>query len=401
MRILHILDHSLPLQSGYVYRTLGIVNQQRALGWDPVLLTSGKHYAPGPAREQIGEWEFLRTPIPTGFSARLPWLRELKIVGDLGRRLDEVIGETRPQILHAHSPVLNALPALRAGRRHAIPMVYEVRALWEDAAASHGSNSEAGLRYRATRLVETLCLHRADAVTTICEGLRADAIGRGVPTDKITVIPNAVDRNAFRGPGVPNQALATWLGLCGKTVLGFFGSFYSYEGLDLLLRAMPGLQRQRPEIAVLLVGGGPEESKLRTLARELELGDSVVFAGRVPHDEMQRYYDVADLLVFPRVSMRLTELVTPLKPLEAMAQERIVVASSVGGHRELIRDRETGYLFPPNDPEQLAEAVLAALADQDSWPRIRARAIEFIDTERSWAHSVARYAEVYGRILRH
>jgi glycosyltransferase involved in cell wall biosynthesis len=222
-----------------------------------------------------------------------------------------------------------------------------------------------------------------------------------VPTDKITVIPNAVDRNAFRGPGVPNRALATWLGLCGKTVLGFFGSFYSYEGLDLLLRAMPGLQRQRPEIAVLLVGGGPEESKLRTLARELELGDSVVFAGRVPHDEMQRYYDVADLLVFPRVSMRLTELVTPLKPLEAMAQERIVVASSVGGHRELIRDRETGYLFPPNDPEQLAEAVLAALADQDSWPRIRARAIEFIDTERSWAHSVARYAEVYGRILRH
>ena len=116
---------------------------------------------------------------------------------------------------------------------------------------------------------------------------------------------------------------------------------------------------------------------------------------------MQRYYDLADLLVFPRVSMRLTELVTPLKPLEAMAQERIVVASSVGGHRELIRDRETGYLFPPDDPRHLAEGVLAALADRDSWPRIRARAIEFIDSERSWAHSVARYGEVYGRILRH
>ena len=140
---------------------------------------------------------------------------------------------------------------------------------------------------------------------------------------------------------------------------------------------------------------------MRALARELDLGDSVVFAGRVPHEEMQRYYDLVDLLVFPRISMRLTELVTPLKPLEAMAQERIVVASSVGGHRELIRDRETGYLFPPDDPQRLAEGVLAALADRDSWPRIRARAIEFIDTERSWAHSVARYAEVYGRILRH
>ncbi len=400
MRILHILDHSLPLQSGYVYRTLGIVNQQRALGWEPVLLTSGKHYAPGPLRERIGEWEFLRTPRPTGLGAKIPWLRELKIVGDLGRRLNDVIGEVRPQILHAHSPVLNALPALRAGRRHAIPMVYEVRALWEDAAASHGENARAGLRSRATRIVEGHALRRADAVTTICEGLREDAVARGVPSDKITVIPNAVDRNSFRGPGVPDRSLATGLGLCGKTVLGFFGSFYFYEGLDLLLHALPDLQRHQPEMAILFVGGGPEEHKLRALAGALGLGDSVIFAGRVPHEEMQRYYDLADLLVFPRVSMRLTELVTPLKPLEAMAQERIVVASSVGGHRELIRDRETGYLFPPDDPRHVAEGVLTALAERDSWPRIRARAIEFIDTERSWAHSVARYTEVYRRILR-
>jgi glycosyltransferase involved in cell wall biosynthesis len=221
MRILHILDHSLPLQSGYVYRTLGIVNQQRTLGWEPVLLTSGKHHAPGPPREQIGEWEFLRTSVPTGLAARLPWLRELKIVSDLGRRLDDVVDEVRPEILHAHSPVLNVLPAIRAGRRHAIPVVYEVRALWEDAAASHGTHSKTGLRYRVTRFVETHALRRADAVTTICEGLRADAIARGVPSDKVTVIPNAVDRNTFSGPGVPDRALAASLGLCGKTVLAF------------------------------------------------------------------------------------------------------------------------------------------------------------------------------------
>jgi PEP-CTERM/exosortase A-associated glycosyltransferase len=400
MRILHILDHSLPLQSGYVYRTLGIVNQQRALGWEPVLLTSGKHYAPGPMRERIGEWEFLRTAMPTGVAARLPWLRELKIVSDLGRRLEDVIGEVRPDILHAHSPVLNALPAIRTGHRHSIPVVYEVRALWEDAAATHGTDGQNGLRYRATRFIETTALRRADAVTTICEGLRADAIARGVKSENITVIPNGVDRNTFSGPSAPDRVLAARLGLCGKTVLAFFGSFYAYEGLHLLLHAVPDLQRQRPEITVLLVGGGPEESNLRALAQELDLGESVVFTGRVPHEEIHRYYDLADLFVFPRVSMRLTELVTPLKPLEAMAQERIVVASSVGGHRELIRDRETGYLFPPDEPQRLAEGVLAALADQDSWPRIRARAIDFIDTERSWAHSVARYAAVYGRILR-
>jgi PEP-CTERM/exosortase A-associated glycosyltransferase len=401
MRILHILDHSLPLQSGYVYRTLGIVNQQRALGWEPVLLTSGKHYAPGPVRERIGEWEFLRTPMPRGLAARLPWFCELKIVSDLDRRLDDVISEVQPQILHAHSPVLNVWPALRASRRHAIPIVYEVRALWEDAAAAHGSHGRESLRYRATRLIETRALHRADAVTTICEGLRADVVARGVQGDKVTVVPNAVDRKTFSGPGTPDPALASFLGLGGKTVLAFFGSFYAYEGLDLLLRAVPELRRQRPDIAVLLVGGGPEENRLRALALQLGLTEAVVLAGRVPQEEIRRYYDLVDLLVFPRVSTRLTELVTPLKPLEAMAQERIVVASDVGGHRELICDRETGYLFPPGDPQRLAEGVLVALADRGAWPRIRARAVEFVETERSWARSIARYGEVYGRILRH
>ena len=169
MRILHILDHSLPLQSGYVFRTLSIVNQQRALGWEPVLLTSGKHYAPGPARERIGEWEFLRTPTPAGVSAKLPWVRELKIVRDLDRRLDEVITEVRPGVLHAHSPVLNALSALRAGRRHRAPVVYEMRSLWEDAAnGGGGTTGTNGLRYRATRFLETCALRGADAVTTIC-----------------------------------------------------------------------------------------------------------------------------------------------------------------------------------------------------------------------------------------
>jgi PEP-CTERM/exosortase A-associated glycosyltransferase len=400
MRILHILDHSLPLQSGYVFRTLGIVNQQRALGWEPVLLTSGKHYAPGPAREQIGDWEFLRTPMPTGVVAKLPWLCELKILTDLGRRLDDVVDELRPEILHAHSPVLNALPAIRAGRRHGLPVVYEMRALWEDAARNHSIYGGTGLRYRATQLLETYALRRADAVTTICQGLRGDIVARGIPTEKVTVIPNAVDRNVFKGPGVPDRALAARLGLLGRTVLAFFGSFYSYEGLHLLLQALPALRERRADIALLLVGGGPEESNLLALAAELDLGDSVVFTGRVMHEEMQRYYDLADLFVFPRVSMRLTELVTPLKPLEAMAQERIVVASSVGGHRELVRDHETGYLFPPDAPRHLAEGVLTALADRGSWPRIRAQAVEFIDRERSWAHSVAGYAEVYGRLLR-
>ena len=293
---------------------------------------------------------------------------------------------------------MNGLPAIRAARRHCLPVVYEIRAFWEDARASTNPDGKADLRYHATRRIETFVMQRADAVTVICEGLARDVIARGIPTEKVTIIPNAVDRNAFSGRGVPDPDLAKKLGLAGRTVIGFFGSFYFYEGLHLLLRAVPELRRRDPEIAVLLAGGGPEEANLRTLATELGLEAAVVFAGRVPHSDIQRYYDLADLLVFPRLSMRLTELVTPLKPLEAMAQERIVVASDVGGHRELVRDRETGYLFPPGDPRNVAEGIFAALDDRASWKRVQARALQYVETERSWAHSVARYAPVYGRL---
>jgi PEP-CTERM/exosortase A-associated glycosyltransferase len=241
-------------------------------------------------------------------------------------------------------------------------------------------------------------MRRADAVTVICEGLARDVSARGVPSEKVTIIPNAVDRNAFSGRGRRDPDLVEKLGLAGRTVIGFFGSFYFYEGLHLLLRAVPQLRRRDPEIAVLLAGGGPEDANLRKLATDLGLESVVIFAGRIPHADIQRYYDLVDLLVFPRLSMRLTELVTPLKPLEAMAQERVVVASDVGGHRELVRDRDTGYLFPPGDPRHVAEGIFAALDDRASWKLVQERALRFVDTERSWAHSVARYGPVYDRL---
>jgi PEP-CTERM/exosortase A-associated glycosyltransferase len=404
MRILHVLDHSLPLQSGYVYRTLGIVNQQRKMGWEPILVTSGKHQSfvgggNGKPVEQIGDWQVFRTSVATGKMARLPVLGDVAIVQHLGRRLDAIIPEIRPDILHAHSPALNGLAAIQAGRRHNIPVVYEVRAFWEDARLSHQHRTRPDLKYYASRRLETSVLQRADAVMTICDGLAQEVVARGIPADKVTVIPNAVDLHAFTGRGDPDPALAAQLGMTGRIVLGFFGSFCHYEGLHLLLQAIPRIRLVYPTIAVLLAGGGPEEANLRRLASELGINSAVVFAGRVPHAEIQKYYDLADLLVFPRLSMRLTELVTPLKPLEAMAQQRIVVASDIGGHRELMRHHETAYLFAPDDPRHVAKGILGALYDRPEWLRIQSQALRFVERERSWAASVARYAPVYNRLL--
>jgi PEP-CTERM/exosortase A-associated glycosyltransferase len=314
------------------------------------------------------------------------------------RRLDEVARRVRPDILHAHSPALNAIPALRVGRRLGIPVVYEVRAFWEDAAADHGTSREGGVRYRLTRALETYALRRAGHVTTICEGLKQDIVGRGIPERGVTVIPNAVDLAAFAYGAKPELALKAALGLEGKTVIGFIGSFYAYEGLDLLLAALPRVLARVPDARVLLVGGGPEETALKTLAGTLGIADKVVFTGRVPHHEIQRYYSIVDVFAYPRHSMRLTDLVTPLKPLEAMAQGCLLVASDVGGHRELIHDGETGVLFRAGDVASLAEAIVRLLGERDRWPQLRAQGRCYVERERNWAGSVARYRDVFGRL---
>lgn len=399
MRILHVLDHSIPLHSGYTFRTLAILREQRALGWDTLHLTSPKHRGTDALEESVEGLHFYRTPLPESSLARVAGLREQREMAATERRLEEIVAFDRPDVIHAHSPVLNAMPALRVGRRHGIPVVYEVRAFWEDAAVDHGTSREGSARYRLTRALESRALRRADAVTTICEGLRADIVARGIDARKVTVIPNAVDVDRFAVGRAPDEALKAKLGLVGSTVLGFIGSFYAYEGLELLLEALPTMLEVEPSLRVLLVGGGPQEGALKELAAAPKLAGRVVFTGRVPHGDVQRYYELVDVLVYPRLSMRLTELVTPLKPLEAMAQGRVLVASDVGGHRELIRDGETGVLFRAGDAGALAQAVIRLVRERERWPALREAGRRFVEKERGWAGSVARYRRVYGSIL--
>ena len=392
MKILHVLDHSIPLHSGYSFRTLSILREQRMLGWETVHLTTPKQ---GPTKiesEDTDGLTFYRTPSEKGVGL----LAQMRLTA---RRLRELIQQTQPDIIHAHSPVLNALPSLWDGWRLDLPVVYEMRASWEDAAVDHGTTVEGSLRYKISRALESFALKRADHITTICEGLRSDILSRGIPADRITVIPNAVDAKSFRFGVEADPALRQLLGLNGATVLGFAGSFYGYEGLELLLEAARRLLPKHPDLRVLLVGGGPQEAALKAQAQSNGLQDRVIFTGRVPHVDVQRYYELIDVLAYPRLPIRLTELVTPLKPLEAMAQGRIFVASDVGGHRELIRHGETGFLFPAGDAGALETAIDTVLANRDMWPRVKAQARQFVEQERTWTTSVSRYAAVYAAVL--
>lgn len=399
LHVLHVFDHSVPLHSGYTFRSANILRGQHRLGWRTTQLTSPKQ-GPCPAgQEQVDELIFNRTPAATGLAARLPAVNQWALMRATQRRLLALARELRPDLLHAHSPVLNAWPAIQVGRQLGIPVVYEIRAFWEDAAVDHGTQPAWGLRYRLTRRLETGAVRAAGQVVTICEGLRGELVERGISSDKIGVVPNAVDAEQFALGGVPDPQLKARLGLEGARVIGFLGSFYAYEGLDLLIQALPLILKQAPEARLLLVGGGPQEANLKAQAQAMNLGDKVIFVGRVPHAQVNRYYDLVDLLAYPRHALRLTELVTPLKPLEAMAQGRLLIASDVGGHRELITDGVTGVLFRADDVSDLAAKAVATLNRPDAGAALRASARRFVEHERTWTHSIDNYKTIYGRAL--
>ncbi len=397
MRVLHILDHGLPLHSGYAFRTRAILKAQIARGWDVAAVTGPRHGA-SPADEEVIEGlRFFRTdPVPHA----PPLIGEWREVGRFARRIGQVANDFKPDVLHAHSPVLDAMAGQRVANRLKLPLVYEIRAFWEDAAVGNGDGREGSLKYRATRALETRAVNQADAVAVICEGLRTDLIRRGADPDKIFVSPNGVDLDLFGEPLPYDAGLAAELGVEGAETIGFIGSFYDYEGLDGLIEAMPRLVVMRPAMHLVLVGGGPMEAALRAQAEASPAADRIHFIGRVPHHAVERYYSVIDVLVYPRKKMRLTDLVTPLKPLEAMAQRRLVAASDVGGHRELIRDGDTGTLFRPDDPQALARAVAALFGDRDHWEARRARARAYVESERNWSLNVGRYESVYQKLAK-
>jgi PEP-CTERM/exosortase A-associated glycosyltransferase len=396
-RVLHILDHSLPLHSGYTFRTRAIMKAQEAHGLEVRGITGHRHVAPGQACEEVDGLMFHRTP---GSAAGPAGVREWREIGSHACAIVALAREWRPDVLHAHSPALAGMAGLKAARALGVPLVYEIRAFWEDAAVGNGTGHAGSLRYRLTRQLENRVVAGADAVITICRGLRDDLAARGFAPEGITVMPNGVDLTLFGDPPPRDEALAQELGLGEGPVIGFVGSFYDYEGLDDLIAAMPALVASHPDARLLLVGGGPMEAALKAQAEASPTAQAIRFTGRVPHGEVERYYSLCDVMAYPRKRSRLTDLVTPLKPLEAMAQGRIVAASDVGGHRELIVDGLTGVLFPPDDPAASAAALAALFGRRSAWPEMRDAARAHVAAHHDWNRNASRYRDVYQALLK-
>jgi PEP-CTERM/exosortase A-associated glycosyltransferase len=410
MRILHVLHTSLPVICGYSIRSASILRQQRRLGFDVSAVTSPQHPGSDHAVENIEGVPYQRTPPYRGPS--VPFWREWRLMTSLEREIDAAIRRFKPDVVHAHSPVLVGLPALWSAGRHGLPLVYEVRDLWENASVDRGRFTANSVQYRIARAVETHLLKRASAVVTIGEVLRSELSRRVRDESSLFVVPNGVDADAFealpadRGHGSDG-------GDSDDDVIVYVGTFQPYEGLDVLMRAVPIISRERPGVRLMIVGGSAgaadgaaaepngEGVRLRALVAELGIGQRVTFTGRVPHDQVRGYYGEASLVVYPRIPTRTTALTTPLKPLEAMAMGKAVLASDLPAMREVVLDGLTGVLFQAGDVIDLAARCVNLLADRARRETLGAHAAEWVRRERDWPAVIRRYIDIYETAGRH
>jgi glycosyltransferase involved in cell wall biosynthesis len=327
-------------------------------------------------------------PEPT---TRLVWLRDRARVRALARRIRDIAKERGDvNLLHAHSPVLCGMAALQAGRALGLPVVYEVRGLWEEAMARRR------LRYRLARAMETGVCRQASAVVTISDGLKREFVSRGIPEAKIHLIPNGVDSEQFQ-PVAADPRWRAERGLNAGPLLLYLGALRDYEGVDLLFDALPRIRGRFPAAKLAVVGDG--EAKHAFAERARALGQAVALLPPVPHSEVKQCYASADIVLYPRRSTRATELVTPLKPLEAMAMGKPIVASDVAGLRELLTDGETARLFPAGSAAALADAVTELLANGPLRSRLGDSARQAAREQRDWRIIVPRYRDVYAAAI--
>lgn len=394
--IVHVLDHALPLASGYAVRSHHLLRASIQAGIDAIAVVSS---APPDVclQEEIDGVPYVRLPLRSGDESHGPLTAAWRMAR-LARWLERAVRERGAALLHAHTPVTTGIAAYWAARRTQVPIVYELRARWEKAAVDRGIGKEGDVRFRAIEAAETWLLRRVDAVIAISQGLILDAERRGVRRDRIFHVPNGIDTHRFQ-PREADAELLDRLGLRGHLVFGFLGYFFAYEGLCDLVDAFARVVARHPRSKLLLIGDGERESDLRRQVARLGVGDDVVIAPAVPPSEVQRYYSVCDVLVYPRRSGLTTEETTPLKPLEAMAMAKPVVASAVGGLRELVCHDRNGLLTEPGNSERLAGVLETMATDPALRRRLGENARRYVVQERDWSRIVQVYVELYAELL--
>jgi glycosyltransferase involved in cell wall biosynthesis len=397
-RVLHIVTNALPsTHAGYTVRTHHIAIAQRAAGLEPHVVTKCGF----PVAQGIPDARGLVEVDGIPYHRLLPYVlpRTADAVLRRGSELAERLSrQLRPAVLHAASNHLNGQVALTVGERCGLPVVYEARGFLEETWLSRrgeGSGSSQTDMYRLSRAMETACMRAAGLVVTLGEVMREEIIGRGIPPEKVVVVPNAVSAE-FLEPLPDGHGLRESLGIGpAEFTIGMVSSLFAYEGGANLLEAVAELRRRRVPARPLIVGDGPERGALERLAAELGLDGVAIFTGRVPIREVRQYHAVLDVFAVPRTDDRVCHLVTPLKPVEAMASGLAVVASDVKAMREIIEPGTTGTLTVPEDSMKLADCIEGLFYTPDRRRAIGACARDWVARDRTWARNADRYLSAY------
>jgi len=399
-RVLHIVTDALPSTSaGYTVRTQEIALAQQAAGLDPHVVT--RIGFPVTAGAVDGRKTVTVDGVP--YRRLLPWVmpgRMDALYQTHLRYAAALTADLQPAVLHAASNYANAVIALALRDATRLPVVYEVRGFWEDTWLSrHAGTRDLKLsdRYRLTRALETHCMQSADLVVTLGEAMRDEILERGVDPDKVIIVPNGVSEEFLRPLPDDQGKLRASLGIePGQHVVGLVSSLVAHEGIGTLLEAVKILNDRGVRTRALIVGDGPERPALQRQAEAL--GIDAIFPGRVPMSQVRAYHAVLDAFVVPRTPDRVCQLVTPLKPVEAMASGLPVVVSGVRALSEIVNDKVTGLVSPPLDPAALADTLQTALEDPELRAELGANAREWVARDRTWAHNAARYREAYERL---
>ena len=333
---------------------------------------------------------------------RIGWkvIEEKILIKYFTKRIIEVAKQNKSEIIHAHTPYRVGLPALRAARKLNLPFVYEMRGMWEETAVANGRWSRNGPAYRRFQSYETRVLRKADAVICISETLKQEAIRRGVDPNKITVVTNAVEKSMIdlKSKSSQLQKAVDSLNISKSTkVVGYIGSLREMEGVDFTAKAVAKLIENGHDVRLFVLTGNQGQSELKSLCKRLGIEDKAVIIGPVPHKEVAVFYDLIDIFIVSRPNSRVTQLVTPLKPFEAMVMGKAVIASKLSALEEIINDDHTGLLYQPDDLESLVEKIEVCIKDDSKMKSLGESARVWVLENRTWDVVVKGTLKAYER----
>jgi len=335
-----------------------------------------------------------------GYFTKLAWkvVEEKILMKYFMKRIMEVAKQEKVDLIHAHTPYRVGLPALRAARKLKLPFVYEMRGMWEETAVANGRWRLNGPAYRRFQNYETKVLRSADSVVCISETLKREAISRGVSESKITVVTNAVDEKMSTESESHQlfDQVKQQLALKKSTkVVGYIGSLREMEGVDLTAEAVAQLSSRGHDVRFFVLSSESGQVELRQHSKKLGLGEKAIIAGPVPHDSVAQFYDLIDIFVVSRPDSRVTRLVTPLKPFEAMMMKKAVIASKLPALEEIIQHGKTGMLYKADDVNSLVETIEEIIADEKVIVELGNNAHNWILAYRTWQSVVENYYQAY------